>query len=148
MYINANTVYTHLFILYMSYLYQNGETALYVAAENNHKDIALLLIKHGCSVDVKNDVSSYKLQHQLTKPFAIVVHMFTYLQSNKLASTQMIGTYLLLINNLISIGGSKSILGLLAYQSLWNVREQTCPRLLQLKLCIFALTFLSHQMYE
>ena len=72
-------------------LYQDGETALYVATKNNHADIALLLIEAGCSVDIKNNVSSYSLQYQLTKPLMIVVHMFTYLQCSELASPQPMG---------------------------------------------------------
>ena len=47
----------HLFILFMSYIYQDGKTAFYVAAENNYTDIALLLIESGCSVDIKDEVS-------------------------------------------------------------------------------------------
>ena len=38
-------------------LYQNGETALHLAVENNHTDIALLLIENGCSVNIKDKVS-------------------------------------------------------------------------------------------
>ena len=51
----------YLFILFMSYINQYGKTALYVAAEKNHTDIALLLIEKGCSVDIKNNVSLYML---------------------------------------------------------------------------------------
>ena len=49
-------MYICLFFLYLT-LYQDGETALYVAAKNNHTDIALLLIERGCSVDIKDNVS-------------------------------------------------------------------------------------------
>ena len=137
MYINTNTVYiyVHLFILFMSYLYQNGRTALYVAAENNHKDIALLLIECGCSVDVKNIVSSYRLQYQLTKPLFVVFHLLTYLQSSELASTRLFARYLLFIIKPMGVA-----IGLLAYWNPWNLGDQTCPRLPQsikgLYLCI------------
>ena len=45
-----------LFSLYLM-LYQDGETALIVAARNNHTDVALLLIESGCFVDIKDEVS-------------------------------------------------------------------------------------------
>ena len=51
----------HLFILFISHIYEDGDTALYVATDNNHTDIALLLIESGCSVDIKNNVSKYRL---------------------------------------------------------------------------------------
>ena len=42
----------------MSYmLLQDGVTAFYEAAYNNHTDIAVFLIEKGCSVDIKDEVS-------------------------------------------------------------------------------------------
>ena len=47
----------HQYILFMSYVYQDGMTAFYMAAANDYTDIALPLIESGCSVDIKDDVS-------------------------------------------------------------------------------------------
>ena len=118
------SVHVHLFINCMSYLCQNGKTALHLAAKNNNTDIALLLIEHGCSVDVKNNVSSYRLQYQLTKPLMVVVHKFTYLQSTELASTQLLGKYLLRMNKLMV---QKQTRPTCIFEYV-EVGEQTCPQ--------------------
>ena len=54
MYINTITVYMiSVYFLYVISLLLWTNCTPY-GTENNHKDIALHLIEHGCSVDVKN----------------------------------------------------------------------------------------------
>ena len=123
------SVHVHLYVLFLSYLYQFGETVLYVAAKNNHTDIALLLIKCRCSVDVKNNVSLFRLLYQLEKPLQVVVHIFTYYSVVQQASLSL--AYGQISHPYQHTDGHKKIQKQTrptCILKMWNLGEQTCPK--------------------